>query len=214
MAEKIVGITLNGANYDYEDEETKELAGANAEAIGDLSELETEEKTSLVGAINELAAGGDGVKTEQILNIPLWSYGPGLDYYRFFLTLRSDGIAYGHVTYNSNYTVVSGNSLYIAADPIEREAGLAEKLARLFGENIFPSTGTSTKSFYCNAAFWDGEPGIGNMLAGTVGFVFTLYPDKTAQLRVTSNFFICAVTQAGTHGGANPSYYFVAHIDF
>lgn len=60
MADKIIGINLNGVDYDYTDEETSEVASNLAESIGDLSNLETEEKGSIVGAINEIASGAGG----------------------------------------------------------------------------------------------------------------------------------------------------------
>lgn len=61
MAGKIIGINLNGIDYDYEDEETSNQAEENTSKIGDLSDLETTEKASLVGAINEIASSGGGV---------------------------------------------------------------------------------------------------------------------------------------------------------
>lgn len=61
MANKIIGITLNGTDYDYEDLKTSQTAETLSEGIGDLSDLETTEKSSLVGAINEIASSGGGV---------------------------------------------------------------------------------------------------------------------------------------------------------
>lgn len=52
--EKIIGITLNGTDYDYEDSETKTVANENAAAIGVLDDLDTDEKSDLVAAINEV----------------------------------------------------------------------------------------------------------------------------------------------------------------
>jgi hypothetical protein len=65
MGQEIIGIRLNGVDYDYEDESTKAIADANAVSIGDLEELETEDKTNLVGAINEALNSG-GVPREEI----------------------------------------------------------------------------------------------------------------------------------------------------
>lgn len=70
--EKIIGITLNGTDYDYEDSETKTVADENAAAIGDLSELATEDKTSLVAAVNEVASAGgkDFYSTPKLVYAP------------------------------------------------------------------------------------------------------------------------------------------------
>ena len=65
MAQEIIGIRLNGVDYDYEDESTKQIADDNTIAIGDLSDLETEDKTNLVSAINEALSSG-GVPREEI----------------------------------------------------------------------------------------------------------------------------------------------------
>lgn len=54
----IKGIEVSGEIYDIEDETARTNASGNATSIGDLSELETTEKSSLVGAINEVASGG------------------------------------------------------------------------------------------------------------------------------------------------------------
>ena len=54
MADKIIGINLNGVDYDYEDEETSSQAEENASKIGNLAGLETTAKTDLVSAINEV----------------------------------------------------------------------------------------------------------------------------------------------------------------
>lgn len=54
MADKIIGINLNGIDYDYEDEETSSQTEENTSKIGDLTDLETTAKTDLVSAINEV----------------------------------------------------------------------------------------------------------------------------------------------------------------
>lgn len=61
MAGKIIGINLNGIDYDYEDEETSNQAEENTSKIGDLADLETTAKTDLVSAINEVNGGSSAV---------------------------------------------------------------------------------------------------------------------------------------------------------
>ena len=48
------GIEVGGIIYDNEDETARNGVNTNTTSIGTLTDLETEEKTNLVGSINEL----------------------------------------------------------------------------------------------------------------------------------------------------------------
>lgn len=91
MANKIIGINLNGIDYDYEDEETLTQTEENASKIGDLTDLETTEKTSIVGAINEIA-------TKSVFGEKISLSGSNITN---GFTAPSDGILYGSVTASS-----------------------------------------------------------------------------------------------------------------
>lgn len=56
----VKGIEVSGQIYDNEDETARNTANENATSIGNLDDLETTEKTSLVDAINEVVQGGGG----------------------------------------------------------------------------------------------------------------------------------------------------------
>ena len=58
---RIIGIKLNGLDYDYEDEPLTPIVEENTEAIGNLNLLETTVKTDLVSAINEVNSGSSAV---------------------------------------------------------------------------------------------------------------------------------------------------------
>ena len=58
---RIIGIKLNGLDYDYEDEPLSLTVEENTEAIGNLNLLETTVKTDLVSAINEVNSGSSAV---------------------------------------------------------------------------------------------------------------------------------------------------------
>lgn len=51
----VKGIEVSGTIYDNEDETARNGVNENTASIGDLADLETEEKTDLVSALNEVA---------------------------------------------------------------------------------------------------------------------------------------------------------------
>lgn len=214
MAEKIIGIKLNDVDYDYEDSETKEKAGENAESIGDLSELETEEKTSLVGAINELASGGGGVKKVNILNVPLFEYGPGMDYYQAKIDLLSNGFVSGTIAYNANYVNTEGQYIGVNRQVINRSADFGALLESVMGEGIFPTTGQRYVNAPINLALFLGDPNAEDLICGWQTVQFTLYADKTASLSFNLSANVARTITAGEHFGLNPSIYFVVPVSF
>lgn len=56
----VKGIEVGGETYDIADETSREEITQQSENIGNIEDLETEDKTNLVAAINELVGGGGG----------------------------------------------------------------------------------------------------------------------------------------------------------
>lgn len=127
----IKGIELSGDVYGLEDEESRSGVQENASAIGDLDDLETTEKTSIVGAINENVANISHIapfaRKQELLSKYNGRYSQSIVPYTTSISYSEDVLSF----YSAGGVVSSTDNMYLVFSITKRGIMLKAQVSKM-----------------------------------------------------------------------------------
>lgn len=188
----IAKIEYSGEVYDIADQTARN-------SIGDLATLSTTEKTNLVDALNEVAAGaGGGDWNPQTFNFPAVTQNG--------ITLRattaycSEHFIDTRIIEESSFSPVVDNS-HSAVSQIVGSADVLSFMRSVWGDDVGTSGGKNSFSAFLSIIARVGEPGIESFCLVDVTISFTATTSGTASASLTVNFTPIVVMSPGTYAG-------------
>lgn len=216
----ITGIEVSGEVYELNDEtartnaqtatQTAESANeiatsadatatANATAIGTLTDLETTEKTNLVGAINEVDA-----KSSELLDLSEYltrTTQNSTSITRQGIFLKKDGSILVRQTFSTSYSNSTIGQKILAQYTTTDQTTLATAVKEFLGEDMFNLLPSSSLQVSNGHVVYMGEPGVGDYADLSIILTVRKTSDTTLNISIDVNAFVLIVTSSGTHSG-------------
>lgn len=216
----ITGIEVSGEVYELNDEtartnaqtatQTAESANetatsadatatANATAIGTLTDLETTEKTNLVGAINEVdAKSSDLLDLTEYLTMTT-QYSTSVTRQRIFL--KKDGSILVRQTFSTSYSNSTVGQKILIQYTTTDQTSLATAVKEFLGENMFNLLPSSSLQVSNGRVVYMGEPGVGDYTELSVTLTVRKVTDTTLSINIDIGAFVLIIVSSGTHSG-------------